>query len=308
MYGYIYLITNNINGKKYIGLRSSSTFDDSYWGSGKLIQKAIAKYGKENFTREILHWCETPEQLVECELREIINRNAAGSSEYYNLIATKTPILVGERNPFFGKHHSTQTKELISSKNRGRVIDAAELEKRQNFWTTEKGVKQKNQLSIDRSGKPLAAEHAEKIRSKMNSPEVKKQISAAKKKFYESQRGEEIKAQLAYAASERFKGVPKSPEQREKMSKSAVGKKKTYMKEVNRNPEKIKKTAEKNRGSKRSAESKKLMSDRAKGRVPKNKGCYYAHNPQTGEKRMLISGQEIPEGYVKGYGSRKHKI
>ena len=94
----------------------------------------------------------------------------------------------------------------------------------------------------------------------------------------------------------------------EKMSKSAMGKKKTYMNEVNRNPEKIRKTAEKNRGSKRSVESKKLMSDRAKGRVPKNKGCYYAHNPQTGEKRMLMSGQEIPEGYVKGYGSRKHKI
>ena len=268
----------------------------------------VAKYGRENFTREILHWCETPEQLVECELREIINRNAVDSAEYYNMMATKTPIMIGERNPFFGKQHSVESKELISSKNRGRKIDAAELEKRRNFWETEKGVKLKNQLSVDRSGKPLAAEHAEKIRSKMNSPEVKKQISASTKKFYETQRGEERKAQLAYAASERFKGVPKSSEQREKMSKSAMGKKKTYMNEVNRNPEKIRKTAEKNRGSKRSVESKKLMSDRAKGRVPKNKGCYYAHNPQTGEKRMLMSGQEIPEGYVKGYGSRKHKI
>ena len=114
MYGYVYLITNNINGKKYIGLRSSSTFDDSYWGSGKLIQKAIAKYGRENFTREILHWCETPEQLVECEQREIINRNAADSSEYYNLIATKTPIMIGESNPFFGKQHSEETKKKLS--------------------------------------------------------------------------------------------------------------------------------------------------------------------------------------------------
>ena len=45
--GYVYLITNLINNKKYIGLRKSSTFDEKYWGSGKLIQKAIKKYGKQ---------------------------------------------------------------------------------------------------------------------------------------------------------------------------------------------------------------------------------------------------------------------
>jgi hypothetical protein len=58
------------------------------------------------------------------------------------------------------------------------------------------------------------------------------------------------------------------------------------MLEVNRNPEKIRKTVEKNRGSKRSTDTKKLMSERAKGRTPANKGCYYVHNPQTGEKKI----------------------
>jgi hypothetical protein len=28
------------------------------------------------------------------------------------------------------------------------------------------------------------------------------------------------------------------------------------------------------------------MSERAKGRTPANKGCYYVHNPQTGEKKI----------------------
>jgi hypothetical protein len=50
------------------------------------------------------------------------------------------------------------------------------------------------------------------------------------------------------------------------------------------------------------------MSERAKGRTPANKGCYYVHNPQTGEKKLLQKGQEIPEGYIRGYGSRKYKI
>ena len=52
---YIYKITNNLNGTSYIGLKTSSVEEsENYFGSGKLIQDAIAKYGKEHFTKEIL--------------------------------------------------------------------------------------------------------------------------------------------------------------------------------------------------------------------------------------------------------------
>ena len=52
MYGYIYKITNKINGKIYIGQHSKSDgsleeMDESYWGSGIKIINAIKKYGKE---------------------------------------------------------------------------------------------------------------------------------------------------------------------------------------------------------------------------------------------------------------------
>jgi group I intron endonuclease len=45
---YIYKTTNNINGKVYIGQRvtSNNIENDDYLGSGKLLLKAIAKYGK----------------------------------------------------------------------------------------------------------------------------------------------------------------------------------------------------------------------------------------------------------------------
>ena len=50
---YIYLTTNLVNGKKYIGQHNGSIKDD-YLGSGVLLVKAIKKYGKENFKKEIL--------------------------------------------------------------------------------------------------------------------------------------------------------------------------------------------------------------------------------------------------------------
>lgn len=68
MFGYIYKTTNNINGKIYIGKKHSNSFVEDYYGSGKLINRAIDKYGVENFSLELIEKCETLEEL---NLREI---------------------------------------------------------------------------------------------------------------------------------------------------------------------------------------------------------------------------------------------
>jgi hypothetical protein len=64
---FIYQTTNLINGKFYIGKRTTSKVDDGYLGSGKLIQNAIKKYGKQNFKREIICYCESYKELNEME-------------------------------------------------------------------------------------------------------------------------------------------------------------------------------------------------------------------------------------------------
>jgi hypothetical protein len=48
----IYCTTNKINGKKYIGSHNKRKLN--YLGSGTDLKQAIKKYGKENFTRQIL--------------------------------------------------------------------------------------------------------------------------------------------------------------------------------------------------------------------------------------------------------------
>lgn len=65
--GYVYKVTNNINGHIYIGKKQSSTFDNKYLGSAKRQKYEIAKYGKENFTVEILQWAKSLSELKELE-------------------------------------------------------------------------------------------------------------------------------------------------------------------------------------------------------------------------------------------------
>ena len=44
---YVYLVTNKLNGKKYIGSSRKDQIDENYYGSGKIIKDALKKYGKD---------------------------------------------------------------------------------------------------------------------------------------------------------------------------------------------------------------------------------------------------------------------
>ncbi|MCK9529466.1 MAG: GIY-YIG nuclease family protein [Gammaproteobacteria bacterium] len=75
MFYYVYKITNQINGKFYIGAHSTKNLDDGYMGSGKRIRYAIEKYGIDNFNKEILRFYNTKVEmyLAEKELVKLVD-------------------------------------------------------------------------------------------------------------------------------------------------------------------------------------------------------------------------------------------
>lgn len=142
---FIYLTTNKINNKKYIGYCTRN--DDLYMGSGKLIKEALNKYGKDNFERIILEECNSIEELSKAEQKWIEHYDAVNSDEFYNLseggrggnahtvkrywdsltkkqrkerLSMWTYNKSGSNNPMFGRKHSDETKKLIGSKSVNR--------------------------------------------------------------------------------------------------------------------------------------------------------------------------------------------
>lgn len=73
-----------INKKIYIGIHQTNNPYDSYLGSGKIIKRAIKKYGKENFSKEILYIFHNKEDMVEKEF-EIVNEDFVEDENTYNI-------------------------------------------------------------------------------------------------------------------------------------------------------------------------------------------------------------------------------
>lgn len=82
-YNYFYKITNNLNGNFYYGIHSTNNLDDGYMGSGLKLKRAFKKYGIENFTKEIIKFFDTREELADYEA-DIVTEVLVNDSNCYN--------------------------------------------------------------------------------------------------------------------------------------------------------------------------------------------------------------------------------
>jgi group I intron endonuclease len=129
----VYCHTNKHNGKKYVGVTKQSPYDR--WQNGKHYKRHsrfwadIERYGWEDFTHEILFTGLSKEEASYQEKRLIDKWDLTNPEVGYNalqggkIVETSESARVklsehnsGNRNPFFGKHHSAETKHLMESR------------------------------------------------------------------------------------------------------------------------------------------------------------------------------------------------
>lgn len=87
-YGFIYITTNMVNGKKYLGQKRFEYGNDwhSYLGSGQALRAAIDLYGKENFSRCIVCFCYSEDELNQAEYDLSVFLDVVKNPNWYNMI------------------------------------------------------------------------------------------------------------------------------------------------------------------------------------------------------------------------------
>ena len=212
---YVYETRNLITNNKYIGYCSKEpNKSKSYLGSGKILNAAIKKYGKENFSKTILKEFDTETDARLYEEYLIDKYDAINSSDYYNLTkggyggwsdaaitsrssdktknkirntlkGRKRPKEIGEKAGLKLKGRK-QTPEIIEKRRKGQLnyyknADKTELEERYKKISIALSGKSKSEESKDKLGK-LNAKYSDEtvleIKKMINDNVPYKQITA----------------------------------------------------------------------------------------------------------------------------------
>jgi hypothetical protein len=180
----LYKTTNVINGKYYIGIHTTDDIDDNYLGSGSLFIKALKKYGKHNFKKEILEIFENIEDALIAEKKYVITNQEDNNS--YNL----------RTGGIGGAIHADSTKELLS-----------EITKNQ-FASEDSRISHSNIMKEYYAKNPQSQETIEKRKVSCTgltrSDETKEKMSTAQRKYFENNAvSQETKNKQSESASKR---------------------------------------------------------------------------------------------------------
>lgn len=165
MVGYVYKTTNLVNGKIYIGKHEVSEYDPKYLGSGKILQLAIQKYGKENFKNEVIFEADSIEDLNMNEKLIIsqyfytdgknnmynIALGGDGGNVLYNYTPEEKAAFVEKMTKINKERCSTEEfKNKISKATSARYADPEERERGRRYmnayWAKEENRKKQSMM------------------------------------------------------------------------------------------------------------------------------------------------------------------
>ena len=154
MIGFIYITTNKVNGKKYLGRKAYKKGWEIYLGSSKQLLADIKLFGKENFERTIIEECDDFKTLSEREVFYQKKFNVKSDPGWYNI------VIANEGFDTTGSRFTYSTERLAK------------------IWTEERRAKQRKRM-LDKSINPNYNVMVSKQRSKRmktENPSFRKEV------------------------------------------------------------------------------------------------------------------------------------
>ena len=176
---FTYVTTNLVNNKQYVGVHETLDINDNYLGSGKYLEKAIAKYGKKNFKIDVLEYCDNREKAFVKE-EEYIDKLNTLYPNGYNLHPSGGINGFKDKNYFYGKKHSEESKLKMSKSHTGKIVSE---ETRGKIRKASLGRKhsEETKMKLRNPRGPISEEHRIKLSKShtgiKHSEETKRKIS-----------------------------------------------------------------------------------------------------------------------------------
>lgn len=163
-YHLIYKTINLKNNKYYIGCHSTNNINDTYLGSGKALKRAIKKYGRSSFKKEILEFCNSEKEMFLREQQMI-------TEEIMNDIMSYNSSL-GGRGGY--KNISKKGKQAISKARKNKVVARLEddkyiaVDKDEFIKNKMHGTTYQKVVAIDKNGKNIVVNSEDFYKKCMN--------------------------------------------------------------------------------------------------------------------------------------------
>lgn len=240
-YYYIYLITNQIDSKTYVG-QHHGELDDNYLGLGNIILQARSKYGDKNFTKDILAVCSSKFEVDILEKEYIKLYREIGKAEYNIADGGDGGLTSGSFKP--GHPVNDATRRKIKEARANQNFTEEQIQKRnqsvKEFWDTKDGDTMRKRLSeLNKDKKHTQGMHwynngkenivayecpegfvKGRLVTYKRSEESKLKTKQSMRAFYDSERSIEVRKKISEANT----GIKFTEERKKHISEAKKGK------------------------------------------------------------------------------------